>query len=138
MPYISILSLSSLSGFSVAMSTANIYSCMTCRLLVTNQDLQREHFKSDWHRYNLKRKVASLPFVTIEAFLHKASAQEALLIAVEKVRRQNWNCFMCKKHFASEKQLNNHLTSKKHLSLASSSKSPNNKYRETQADQCSL
>ena len=100
-----------------------MYSCMTCRLLVTNQEIQREHYQSDWHRYNLKRKVASLPSVSLEAFLHKASAQEALLITAESCRRQNWNCFICKKHFASEKQLNNHLTSKKHLALATRSKS---------------
>ena len=105
------------------MDGSNVYSCMTCRLLVTKQELQRVHYQSDWHRYNLKRKVVSLPSVTLEAFLLKASAQEALLIAAESVRRQNWNCFMCKKHFASEKQLNNHFLSKKHLAQAWSSKS---------------
>ena len=28
----------------------------------------REHYKSDWHRYNLKRKVAGLPPVTRDWF----------------------------------------------------------------------
>jgi hypothetical protein len=28
--------------------------------------MQREHYKTDWHRYNLKRKVVDLPPVTAE------------------------------------------------------------------------
>ncbi|KAI6659347.1 Zinc finger protein [Oopsacas minuta] len=100
------------------MADENMYSCMTCRLLVTNQELQREHYQSDWHRYNLKRKVASLPSVSLETFLEKASAHEALLLAAESVRKQTWKCEICKKHFACQKQLDNHLLSKKHITQA--------------------
>ena len=37
--------------------------------------LQKEHYKSDWHRYNLKRKVADLPPVTAENFQERVLAQ---------------------------------------------------------------
>lgn len=104
------------------MTEENVFSCMTCRLLVTNQEHQREHYQSDWHRYNLKRKVASLPSVSLDVFLNKASAHEALLLAAESIRHQKWRCIDCKKHFACKKQLDNHLVSKKHIAHTSSSK----------------
>ena len=31
-------------------------------------DTQRAHYKTDWHRYNLKRKVVDLPAVSAENF----------------------------------------------------------------------
>jgi len=39
-------------------------------------ELQKEHYKSDWHRYNLKRKVADLPPVTAENFQQRVLAQK--------------------------------------------------------------
>ena len=35
----------------------------------TSMDALKEHYKSDWHRYNLKRKVAGLPVVGQDLFL---------------------------------------------------------------------
>jgi hypothetical protein len=32
-------------------------TCVACRVVFAKPDLHREHYKSDWHRYNLKRKV---------------------------------------------------------------------------------
>ena len=43
-------------GYSAAMS-APLYTCITCRVGFRTAELQRNHYKSDWHRYNLKRKV---------------------------------------------------------------------------------
>ena len=34
----------------------------------TTMDELKEHYRSDWHRYNLKRKVAGLPVVGRELF----------------------------------------------------------------------
>lgn len=39
-------------------------TCLSCQVFFADGDLQRAHFKTDWHRYNLKRKVAELPSVT--------------------------------------------------------------------------
>ena len=44
------------------------FTCLACRVTFINAELQREHYRSEWHRYNLKRKVAELPPVTKEAF----------------------------------------------------------------------
>ena len=35
---------------------------------ITTMDELKEHYRSDWHRYNLKRKVAGLPVVGRELF----------------------------------------------------------------------
>ena len=52
------------------------YTCITCHVAFLSADIQRHHYKSDWHRYNLKRKVVSLPPVTVEEFQRRAAAQE--------------------------------------------------------------
>lgn len=51
------------------------HTCITCRVVFARGELQREHYKSDWHRYNLKRKVAELPPVTAAVFQTKVLAQ---------------------------------------------------------------
>ena len=33
------------------------FRCVTCRVKFNEALMHREHFKSDWHLYNLKRKV---------------------------------------------------------------------------------
>ena len=61
------------------------YTCITCRVMFAAKDddsaaeaaeLQKAHYKTDWHRYNLKRKVANLPPVTAENFQERVSAQQ--------------------------------------------------------------
>lgn len=36
------------------------YTCMGCRVKFESSELQRNHFKTDWHLYNLKRRVCKL------------------------------------------------------------------------------
>ncbi len=33
------------------------FTCISCHVAFREAAVQREHYKSDWHRYNLKRKV---------------------------------------------------------------------------------
>lgn len=44
------------------------FTCITCRVIFLDGETQREHYKTDWHRYNLKRKIAELQPVTAENF----------------------------------------------------------------------
>ncbi len=55
----------------------SMYTCMTCRVAFPDADLQRAHYKTDWHRYNLKRKVGAMPPVTAENFQKRVLAQRA-------------------------------------------------------------
>lgn len=52
-------------------SLPTTYTCITCRVAFKDPEIQRQHYKTDWHRYNLKRKVAELPPVTAENFQTK-------------------------------------------------------------------
>lgn len=35
------------------------FTCVACHLVFKTADLQRDHYRTDWHRYNLKRQVGS-------------------------------------------------------------------------------
>ena len=91
------------------MSTLS-YTCITCRVSFADPDIQRAHYKTDWHRYNLKRKVAELPPVTAENFQDRVLSQQAT--AKEEAKPQV--CQVCKKHFSSENAYTSHLRSRKH------------------------
>lgn len=88
------------------------FTCITCQVLFKNPELQREHYKSDWHRYNLKRKVASIPPITLEDF--ELRVQEHRESAQEVNRDVSEYCKYCSKLFNTKNAYNNHLNSKKH------------------------
>lgn len=51
------------------------FTCNTCGIRFVTADLQRQHMKTDWHRYNLKRRVAQLPSISSEMFAEKVLSQ---------------------------------------------------------------
>lgn len=51
------------------------YTCNTCVQQFPNSETQREHMKTDWHRYNLKRKVAGLLPIAANVFASKVLQQ---------------------------------------------------------------
>ncbi|KAK1436451.1 hypothetical protein QVD17_02231 [Tagetes erecta] len=46
--------------------TSDVKHCTTCDALVGDAKQYREHFKSDWHKHNLKRKTRQLPPLSAE------------------------------------------------------------------------
>lgn len=56
---------------SVGTSQTHPYTCLSCSLAFTNATLQRDHYITDLHRYNSKRRVAGLTPVTLELFEEK-------------------------------------------------------------------
>lgn len=44
------------------------FTCMGCRLKFENSSLQREHFKTEWHLYNIKRRVCNLDPIDLNSF----------------------------------------------------------------------
>ncbi|KAI8621834.1 C2H2 type zinc-finger-domain-containing protein [Chytriomyces sp. MP71] len=91
-----------------------IFTCLACHVAFRSADNQRDHYRSDWHRYNLKRKVAELPPVTMDNFAQRLSAQAAK--SNEDAAKQSFNatCQVCRKTYSSENGYANHITSKKH------------------------
>lgn len=52
------------------------YTCNTCGIKFAIADLQRQHMRTEWHRYNLKRRVAGLPSILSDIFAEKILQQE--------------------------------------------------------------
>ncbi|RCK55943.1 Cytoplasmic 60S subunit biogenesis factor REI1 [Candida viswanathii] len=51
-----------------------MFTCNTCNLQFPTAEDQRSHMKSEWHRYNLKRRVAQLPPIDEELFNSKVAS----------------------------------------------------------------
>lgn len=88
------------------------FTCITCRVAFRDLDIQRQHYKSDWHRYNLKRKVAELPSASMEEFQKRVIAQKTK--GYKEKEEGIISCKICKKNFNTRNQYENHLLSKKH------------------------
>lgn len=82
--------------------------------------------RSDWHRYNLKRKVAELPPVSSDDFNQKVLNAQASTTAAKEQASYAKSCTICRKTYYSENAFQSHITSKAHKqkALAASSKSP--------------
>lgn len=90
----------------------SVFTCLNCNVRFQNADIQREHYKTDWHRYNLKRRVGDLPPVTAEEFQKRVLQQR---VADEQAQQEvSLYCIVCRKQFISDKSYDNHLNSKKH------------------------
>ncbi|KAL4706824.1 hypothetical protein ACJJTC_010058 [Scirpophaga incertulas] len=88
------------------------FTCITCQVLFNSPELQREHYKLDWHRYNLKRKVANIPPVSLEEFEKRAREHKDQLESNNQDETEF--CRYCSKLFNTKNSYNNHLNSKKH------------------------
>lgn len=99
------------------------FTCISCRVAFQDGDVQRMHYKSDWHRYNLKRKVAQLPPVTSEEFQRRVLQQRSN--DEESVQDKSVYCQVCRKAFGSQKAFENHMNSKRHLDAVKFSNVPN-------------
>lgn len=93
-------------------------SCNACNKEFLDETEQKQHYKSEWHRYNLKRKVAGVPGVTEALFVARQSA-----LAEERKKTDEtpmlYSCGLCGKGYRSSKAHAQHLTSKSHLLRAS-------------------
>ncbi|KAL1532342.1 Cytoplasmic 60S subunit biogenesis factor REI1 2 [Salvia divinorum] len=93
-------------------------TCNACNKEFEDDAEQKFHYKSEWHRYNLKRKVAGVPGVTETLFQARQSA-----LADEKKKLNEtpmlYSCGLCGKGYRSLKAHEQHLKSKSHLIRAS-------------------
>lgn len=95
-------------------SASHPYTCNTCQVAYRNIDLQKGHMKSDWHRYNLKRRVASLPPIAADVFTEKVLQARAVTTAEADKAYFERACDACQKTYYSENAYQNHITSQKH------------------------
>ncbi|KAJ1980867.1 pre-60S factor rei1 [Dimargaris cristalligena] len=93
---------------------APIFTCLACQVAFHSAELQRSHYRSDWHRYNLKRKMANLPPVEAENFAQRVLTQQAK--SKEEAAEANvaLRCEVCRKSYGSKNAYLSHMASKKH------------------------
>ncbi|KAI9845106.1 MAG: hypothetical protein M1837_005110 [Sclerophora amabilis] len=110
----------SLGGSSSSMGAQNPggsshpFTCNTCQVAFRSSELQRGHMHSDWHRYNLKRRVASLPPLSTEIFTEKVLTAQASSNAAAAKASYERVCQACEKVYYSQNAFQNHLGSQKH------------------------
>ncbi|KAJ8112359.1 hypothetical protein OPT61_g5253 [Boeremia exigua] len=89
------------------------WSCRTCDLLFDTGGAQRGHMKSSWHVYNLKRRIASLPPISLEIFERqiktgtKPDGQTHKPIQADKPREQphsRYQCLFCPLKFENDNE----------------------------------
>ncbi|KAK7747289.1 pre-60S factor rei1 [Cytospora paraplurivora] len=76
--------------------------------------------RSDWHRYNLKRRVATLPPISSEIFTEKVLQARATNDAAAERAGFQKECGVCTKVYFSENAYQNHLGSQKHKAKVAS------------------
>ncbi|KAJ0965642.1 hypothetical protein J5N97_026780 [Dioscorea zingiberensis] len=93
-------------------------TCNACNEEFTDEADQKLHYRSEWHRYNLKRKVAGVPGVTEALFQARQSAlaEERSKLSASPML---YSCALCQKEYRSAKAHAQHLNSKSHALKAS-------------------
>ncbi|KAI0958709.1 hypothetical protein AcV7_004444 [Taiwanofungus camphoratus] len=89
-----------------------LFTCMSCTIAFHSAEDQREHYRSDHHRYNMKRRVAGLPPVSVMVFNQKVLERRAETAVMASPKGST--CEVCGKSYTTENAYRSHLTSKKH------------------------
>ncbi|CAL9187578.1 unnamed protein product [Musa hybrid cultivar] len=100
-----------------------VLMCNACNKGFDDEAQQKLHYRSEWHRYNLKRKVAGVPGVTEELFQARQSAlaeERSKLSATPML----YGCALCGKEYRSSKAQAQHLKSRAHTMRASQELGP--------------
>jgi len=83
--------------------------CTACRITLGSQEECKLHYKSEFHTYNIKRKLVKLEPVSYELFVQKKQESENLMKASNFAAK----CTCCGKTFNSQKAYEEHVSSKK-------------------------
>ncbi|GBG62406.1 hypothetical protein CBR_g30359 [Chara braunii] len=99
----------------------SVLTCNACNVTFSDEPSQKAHYRCDWHRYNLKRKVAGLPGVTSAWFEKRRESVDAE--RNKNAERMVYVCQLCGKQYSSKQAHEQHLNSKAHLVKLSASPS---------------
>ncbi|KAF8581607.1 hypothetical protein K439DRAFT_214617 [Ramaria rubella] len=89
-----------------------LFTCMSCSIGFLTAEDQRVHYRSDHHRYNMKRRVASLPPISASMFNQKVLQRRAETAVTTSPKGAI--CEVCNKIYTTENAYRSHITSKKH------------------------
>ncbi|KAK0485648.1 C2H2 type zinc-finger-domain-containing protein [Armillaria novae-zelandiae] len=93
-------------------SQQSLFTCISCSIAFLSAEEQRTHYRSDHHRYNMKRRVASLPPVSAAVFNEKVLERRAETAVMSSLNGSS--CDVCSKTYSTENAYRSHLNSKRH------------------------
>ncbi|CZT00082.1 uncharacterized protein RAG0_08227 [Rhynchosporium agropyri] len=97
-------------------SASSQYTCKICDIAFGDNALQRAHAKSEWHIYNLKRSLTSLPAISFQIYNARvASNQETTATDDSENAAYHQSCAACQKHYYTPKSYTNHVKSASHV-----------------------
>ena len=94
--------------------------CNHCLYVSKNYEEMKEHYKSEFHKYNLNRVTMNLAPLSFEdykrkkEFFMKKMEEKKKLEENLKLQEANLYCEICNKKFNSKKKLDEHFSSKAH------------------------
>eukprot|EP00727_Mastigamoeba_balamuthi_P004740 m51a1_g14264 hypothetical protein (385) ;mRNA; f:301774-303268 len=97
------------------------FTCISCgSLSFADSAQQKEHFRSELHRFNLKRKCAGLPPITQAVFDEVVVTEEQKQREAEEAFAKSapYHCSVCLKKFKTLKAYATHINSRRHRVLA--------------------
>ena len=106
---------------SINRSTRTNMMCNHCLYVSKTYEEMKEHYKSEFHKYNLNRVTMNLVPLSFDEYKRKKEffmkKMEEKKKVEENLKNQNINlyCDVCSKKFNSRKKLDEHLISKTHL-----------------------
>ncbi|TEB37586.1 hypothetical protein FA13DRAFT_1786751 [Coprinellus micaceus] len=92
--------------------STHLFTCISCSIAFPSADEQRDHYRSDHHRYNMKRRVAGLPPISVTLFNQRVLERKAETAITTTPK--SMTCDLCNKAYTSENGYRTHLQSKKH------------------------
>ncbi|KAI5067224.1 hypothetical protein GOP47_0017752 [Adiantum capillus-veneris] len=93
--------------------------CNTCNAEFSDEASQKSHYRSDWHQYNLRRKVAGVPGITETLFNLRVEVVAAEKKKLEGGQSLVYKCSLCNREYRSSKAHAQHLTTKQHIQKVS-------------------
>lgn len=88
--------------------TNHTFFCSNCQFNIEDEKSYKMHYKSDFHRYNIKRKLLALQPASYEQYLKRKNSKKSLFfvkiislfsVTVEKVEKEDeseYKCNVCK------------------------------------------
>lgn len=108
--------------------------CNHCKYACENYEKMKEHYSSDFHKYNLNRVTLNFAPISYEEYNAKKQAYIKKIEEQKKNKTENIPentvllCDICYKKFTTRKKLEEHYKSKAHIKKENESK--NNKIQE--------
>ncbi|TVY49365.1 Cytoplasmic 60S subunit biogenesis factor [Lachnellula occidentalis] len=101
-------------------------TCTACLASFDSKETKRAHMRDDWHVYNLKRHIASLPPISALIYEQQVQTSNAKNDDTDTAPSFEWSCIACEKHYTNRKAWQAHLKSRNHTekSAAFNSKAP--------------